>query len=124
MTSRTKSIILRIIAVLLCVLPPLAVTLAYFPLWVERSTAATLSGSALVLMLLCLVPLMRQISKGIKTPAMWMIWLFLFLLFFALKAIVDELEVITFVGFVSNSIGAVLYKWGELMHKKDVRKNE
>lgn len=124
MTNKTKSIILRVIALVLCIAPPMTVTLSYFPLWVEKSTAATLSGSALVLMLLCLVPLMRQIARGIKTPAMWMIWLFLFLLFFALRAIVDELVVITFVGFVSNGVGAVLYKWGELLSRKDVTKNE
>ena len=119
MTKRTKGILLSVLSVLLCVLPPLIVTLSYFPLWVQKSAEATLSGSALVLMLLCLVPLMRQIAKGIKTPAMWMIWLFLFLLFFALKSIVDELVVVTFVGFLSNATGAILYKIGERMIKKE-----
>jgi Co/Zn/Cd efflux system component len=45
------------------------------------------------------------------SPAAYVMWLIAFLLFFSLEKIAHEMTVISFVGFLSNLCGAVLFKF-------------
>ena len=93
----------------------------HFPVWVERSAEATLSGMFLVLALISAIPLMRVILRSMKTPAAWMIWTLMFLGLFGLREIINEMVVITFAGMCANLAGAVIHKLGgALAGKEDV----
>ena len=106
----TKIIFIKTAAILACVIPPLAATLSYFPLWMRRGDAYVLSGFALCLVIISLLPFYKQMTRLLRSPASYLIWLILFIFFFLLSKIADEMTVISFVGFVSNLIGAIIFK--------------
>ena len=108
--KKTKLILLTAAALILSTLPPILATLSYFPLWQNRGSAAALSGFALVLLLICASPIFKLIRRIFESPSVMLVWLFIFLAFFALKSIADEVTVIAFVGFISNTVSAFLFK--------------
>lgn len=118
MSNGVKGGILCALAILLDVGAPLATTCMYFPVWVTRSAEATISGIVVVLGLLSVIPLYRVIKERLRSPSAWLLWLLIFLIFSALAEIVAEVRVISFVGFVSNAVGAVLYKVGKRVKEK------
>ena len=109
-TAGKRGIILGIIGLILSTVPTVICVLSYFPLWQERGSECVLSGIALLLILLSLVPLIRIIKGKLRTPSAYMIWLMIFMLFASLSRIADQMTVISFVGFLSNLIGSVFFK--------------
>ena len=112
MKKNLSRVLLKCTGLCLCVLPPFAATLLYFPLWREAGDGRLLSGFTLSLLLLCAVPLYRHLKAWLKTSAIYMPWLLLFLLFLLLSRIAREMTVISFTGLVGNIIGSVLMKIG------------
>lgn len=120
MKNKTKGQIVRWTATIVCVGAPLATTLSQFPIWIAKSSKATMSGVFLVLVFLCCIPFYRQIRDYFKSPAAWVLWTVFTLLCIALRNIIDQLLIVGAVGAVSNVIGAWLYKLGDwLMAKPD-----
>ena len=113
MSNRLKGTILCAVAVILDVGAPLAATGTYFPVWINRSAGATMSGMFLFLALICALPLVKWIMAHLSSPSAWMVWTVLFVLFASLESIVSEVKVIALVGTVANVIGAVIYKLGK-----------
>lgn len=109
--TKTKYYALTALSVAVSVIPVAAATLSYFSLWSERGGAAVLSGGALILMLLASAPIFKLIKRALASPSIPLIWLVFFLLFFTLRSIADEITVISLVGFISNSIGALIFKF-------------
>lgn len=103
---------LHIIGLIFCVVPPAVCTLCYFPLWKEAGGEAVIAGGCALLLVLSAIPLMRVIRSRLKSPASYTLWLLAFLLFFGAAQIAQEMTVISFVGFVGNLIGALLFKLG------------
>lgn len=104
-----RGYLLYILGLLFCAVPPALATVAYFPLWTERGAGATLSGGALLLLIICAIPLIRHIKKLFVSPSAYIVWLVIFLAFYSLSSIADEVTVIAFVGFIGNLIGAILF---------------
>lgn len=119
MTNRTKGTILKASAITLDVGGPLAATLSQFPIWVDRSSSATVSGLFLILAFLSALPFWRQIKAWIKSPSVPVLWLVLTIFFVALRNIVDEMLIVCVVGAISNCIGAGVYKCGTIVTAKD-----
>ena len=111
--KRPKYYFITGIAVLLSILPAAIATLSYFPIWRAKGGAAILSGFTVLLLLLCTAPLIKLIKKILASPSILFVWLAVFLLFFLLREIADEMTVISFVGFISNATAAVLFKIAE-----------
>ena len=105
-----KKIILSFIALLFSVLPPLIATVTYFPVWAEKSGSHVISGFALLLTLICLSPIFKLIRRIFSSPSVTAIWFILFILFFVLSKIAEEMIVISFFGFLGNLIGMILFK--------------
>ena len=101
--------VLNVSALVLSVLPAAICTACYFPLWINRGTATIISGISLILILISAIPLFKLLKKHLSSASAYMVWLVLFVLFFMLSKIADEMTVISFVGFVSNVLGAVLF---------------
>ena len=118
MTNRTKGNIIKAGAVLLDVTVPLAATLTQFPIWVEKSSEATISGLFLVFALLSCIPFIKQIKEFFKSPSVWVLWVVLLVLFVCLRNIIDEMVVVCFFGAVSNLVGSGIYKIGTVIGQK------
>ena len=105
-----KRLILRALGLMLCVLPPACATLSYFPLWLEKGATHTVSGVCALLLAVCAVPLFRYVRRVWRAPSAIVLWAVLFLLFYVLSRIADEMCVITFTGLVGNVMGAALFR--------------
>ncbi len=119
MSNRAKGNVICALALFIDVGAPLVATTLHFPIWVERSAEATLSGLFLFLALISIVPLIKVIGRALRSPAAWMIWTLLFCVFAGLRVIINEMVVISLVGMIANIIGAVLHKIGALIAKKE-----
>ena len=105
-----KRLLLSAIGLLVSTVPTLVCVLTYFPVWRERGSDYVISGLALLFSLLAILPLIRIIKQKLKSPSAYLVWLIIFLLFFSLSRIAEEVTVISFVGFVTNLIGSVFFK--------------
>ena len=116
---RGGRILFNLLGILFSTLPPLFATLGYFPLWRDMGGGAILSGITVLLLLLCLAPFFRFIKERLGTPSAPVIWLTVFITFFVLAEIAEEIKVIALIGFVGNLIGALFFrlaKRGERKH--------
>ena len=105
-----KRSVLRVIALTVCISPPAIATISYFPVWVVREDTSVLSGMALLVLTIVLIPLMKYIKEKMESPSAPVIWMISFLLFFLLSKIATEMTIISLIGFVSNLIGALIFK--------------
>ena len=108
-----RGIALRAVGLFLCVIPVTVAILLYFPLWRARGGEVLLSGLTLLLLTLAALPLYKTIGILLRSPATYTVWLIAFILFLLLSKIADEMVVISFVGFIGNSAGAVFFKLAE-----------
>ena len=92
------------------IIPPATVTLLYFPIWREAGAVYLLSGLTLLLLLLSVIPLLRFIKEWLKSPSAIFIWAVIYILFFALSKIADQVTVIAFYGLLGNIIGAIFFR--------------
>lgn len=104
-----KRALLFSLALAVSVIPPLAATVSFFPLW-RSDPASALSGGVLLIMIICAAPIFKALGRILASPSAPVIWLILFLLFFSLSKIAEQMTVISFVGLISNAIGALLFK--------------
>ncbi len=112
MSGKTKGTIFKSLAIVIDVGAPLATTFSLFPLWVEKSSEATVSGLFLVFAFLSALPFIKQLKAYFKSPSSWVVWTVIFVLLVPIRNIVDEMLMVSLVGALSNMIGAVIYKIG------------
>ena len=110
---KRKFYLLYAVGLLLSVLPVLSSIAFYFPIWTNRGATAVISGFSLMLILMAAVPVIKLVKQALKSPAAYLMWFFAFVIFFMLSEIAEEMKVICFVGFISNLLGAMLFKLAE-----------
>ena len=93
--------------------PPAICTLSYFPLWTVAGGGRVIAGGAALLLVMCAIPIVKFLRKNFESFASYLMWLCAFLIFLLLSRIAEEMTVITFVGFVSNLIGAVFFAFAK-----------
>ena len=108
--SRLRSLILYFIALTVCTVPVLCTVLSYFPKWIERGDGTAISGFLLLILILAAAPIFKALRMIFHSPAAYLMWLVAFFLFFTLEKIAHEMTVISLVGFLSNFIGALLFR--------------
>ena len=121
MKTKVRRIPLYLLGLAISVLPALIATILYFPVWQSRGTYAQISGIALCLMLIAIVPLLRHIKRRLSSPSVPLIWFVIFILFFSLSKICEQVTVISFVGFISNLIAIPIFK---MSLRKDMTQDE
>lgn len=105
--------ILHLIGILTCVLPAVICTLCYFPLWRAAGAEYILAGGTALLIALAALPFYKYIRDALRSAASYVLWLIIFVFCFLLSKVIDQLTVISLVGFVSNLLGALLLKLGD-----------
>lgn len=118
MKNSTKGWLIKTIGVLICVLPPLAATCSQFPIWVNRSMEATISGTFIILAFFCCLPLIKYAKYIFRAPAIPLFWAIAYALFFVLRSIIDEMLAVCLVGAISNTIGIGVYFVGWFICRK------
>ncbi len=111
--SNILRFILRALGLILCVIPPIACTLSYFPLWREAGGEQLISGGTALLIIIAVVPFYKHLRKLLETSASYVLWLVIFLFCFLMAKVINEITVISFAGLVGNLIGALFLKLGE-----------
>ena len=101
---------LILIGILISVVPPTVAILLYFPIWKSAGAVSVVSGFGMLLLTLASVPIFRIIKERFKSPSAHVMWLVLFIIFFALSKIADQMIVISFIGFVSNFTASFIFR--------------
>ena len=107
---RSGKLLLSALGLMCSVIPPLLAVITYFPIWTDKGGSAVLSGTAILLLLICFLPLYKLLGNYLRSPSAPVVWLVVFLAFFALAEIADEMKVIAFWGFIGNLIGTFLFR--------------
>ena len=118
MTNATKGRILKWTAIGIDTAVPFVATVSQFPVWIEKSAGATVSGLFLCLAFLCALPFAKQIIAYIKSPSVPVGWAVLFVLFICLRNIIDQMLVVLLVGMIANIAGSFLYHIGKNIEGK------
>ena len=105
--------LIKSIGLALCIVPAAVAVLSYFPLWESDDPVKLLSGFTVLLLAMTSRPLFKLVTERFRSAASLGLWLICFVVFFALEQIAGEMVVISFVGLVSNLIGAVLMMIGD-----------
>ena len=122
MTNSVKGKLIKLAATVLCVGVPLGATLTQFPIWIYKSSEATVSGMFLLLALISALPFIKQIKAYFKSPAVWVVWSVLLVLLVLLRNIIDEMIIVCMAGAPANIIGMFIYKIGKSIEDKDKKK--
>ena len=104
-----KRLFFRLTGLAFCIVPPTLATLEHFPLWLGDGRKAT-SAFALFLLLLCALPLWRQLKRLLASPSLWAVWLILWLFLSLFAPLVEGLTSIAFMGFLGGIPGAVFLR--------------
>jgi hypothetical protein len=119
MTNATKGKLIRYAATALCVGVPFAATLTQFPIWIYKSSEATVSGTFLLFAMLSALPFIKQIIAYFKSPAVWVVWCVLLVSLILLRNIIDEMIIVCMAGAPANIVGMFIYKIGKHIEDKD-----
>ena len=118
MKNAIKGKIVKGIALTVDVAAPLAATLSQFPVWVEKSSSATIAGLFLLFAFISCIPFLNQIKEWLKSPSGPVLWCVFLVIFTLLKGIIDQMWVICLIGAIANTVGSVLYKTGSIIESK------
>ncbi len=123
MKNKTKGRVIKGAALTVDVAAPLIATICQFPVWVEKSSSATISGVFLVFAFLSCLPFLNQIKTWLKSPSVPVLWCVFLVLFTLLRNIIDQMWIICLVGVISNCVGSLLYKAGNTVGAKPDENN-
>lgn len=105
------------------VLAPIVATATQFPVWIQTSPETTASGIALsssfvIMALISAVPALKGLKNKLKNPTGFFMWGIFFAIIAGLRPIIDELYLITAVGFASNGGAFILDKLANFLQSK------
>ena len=118
MSKRTKALLLRILGLAVCIVPPSLSALEYFPI-VKGSAGKSLSTVGIIALVICAIPLWKNIKAFLRSPSAWKFWLVALILCSMCRAVVDEIFVISAIGLPSGLLGALIFaveKWYRRKH--------
>ena len=109
-----KHIALRALGYFFSVVPPVLAILERFPVWVREGGRATLSGIALLLLLVAVIPLRRglraALSRWLSSPSAYGIWAVIWIFCAWFGRIAVAVAEIALVGLISSLIGAFFFR--------------
>ena len=118
MKNATKGKAIHGAALTIDVAAPLIATICQFPVWVDKSSSATISGLFLMFAFLSCIPFLGQIKAYLKSPSVPVLWFVFLIMFTVLRNIIDQMWFICLIGVISNSVGSIVYKAGTAIGEK------
>jgi chromate transport protein ChrA len=108
MSKRAKAMLIHIVGLIVCIVPPALAALDLFPLLSETPQKQISTVGALML-LLCCVPLWRSLKVFLRSPSAWKLWLVVYVVFYLLSAISEEITTIALIGLASSVLGEIVF---------------
>ncbi len=109
-----KYISFRALGYIFSVVPPVLAILERFPVWAREGGGATLSGIALLLLLIAVIPLRRglraALSRWLSSPSAYGIWAAVWLLCAWFGRIAAAVAEIALIGTLSSLLGALFFR--------------
>ena len=102
-------ILLRVLGLGLCTVPPVIATLEHFPLWLGKGESA-LSLLALCLLALAAIPVFRILRAHFRSPSAWLVWFVLWLFLTVSAPILSSVRVIALISFPTSLAGALCFR--------------
>jgi hypothetical protein len=115
MTNLTRGKIVNASSTLLCVGTPIAAACTQFPIWVQKSSEATVSGMVLLVLFIACIPFYKYIKDYMKSPSAAVVWTVLAVLFTLLQEIIKQMIIVTYVAAAANIVGTGMYKIGDYL---------
>ena len=109
MSRKRKTLWMKTLGYLFCILPPVLATLEHFPLWIKSDKTTSFSFLGLLLLLLCLIPFRKGLKQWLRTPSAWQMWLLLWGLLYFTRHITEGLLAVASVGFPTSLFGALFF---------------
>ncbi len=119
LNNHARRLMFNFLGLSISVIPVSVSILSYFPLWLRRGDASILSGISLILLGLALIPMYKRVKEVLRSASAPLMWFIIFVIFFLLAKIADEITVISFVGFVTNVVGAICFRAAKKYDRMD-----
>ena len=101
--------LLHLLGLALCIVPPSAATILYFPIWSEMGGGRVIAGGGVLLAVIFAMPILKWLGRILHRSTPYVFWTVLFVIFLGLSKIADEMTVITFTGCIGNILGALVF---------------
>lgn len=101
LNNKLKYELLDVVGRIVAAIPPFLTTLHFFPIWVDKSPGATVSGVAVLAFIVCMIPMWKKIiswKKYIFSASMPVFWIILFAVFYFLQHIASSMVFISLAG--------------------------
>lgn len=121
--NRYKYWTLFVFGMALCVIPPVIATAQFFPFW-RTSNAKSISGMAVILIVISCIPVWKHAKRALKSPSAWKIWCIVFVFCAVTKDIIADMYVIAAVGLLSSLLGSVVFSAAKKYRKEDSSQEE
>lgn len=120
---RLAARIVYVIGMLAAILPPAIAFLERFPVLKEKNYDAVVSWFAVLMLFVCTVPFWRKLKEMLKSPDATFLWLAIFIIFAAIRNIVDGMIVVAFCGLCGNLAARLMFTVSRVIeareHKED-----
>lgn len=117
MKKQRNALLIKILGLCVCIIPPAIATIDLFPLFVE-SGEKQISAIGALLLIVCAVPFWKQVKHFLSSPSAWKVWTVVVILSAVCRAVMDELFVISTIGLISGLVGAVIFAIEKSYRKK------
>ena len=97
------------VGMICAVVPPLIAFLDNFPVLTEQNYGQAVSWFAVAMIAVCCIPFWRRIKEYFKSPDTAVPWLVSFIVFTAVKNLIDGMIIVTFWGLIGNLIAKGLF---------------
>lgn len=107
---RIYKAILNLLGIIFCTVPVFMSIILYFPIWARADSGRFISGFCILLLSLAAIPVYRYLRQRLSDIPAYTLWLIILFICLVAARIIDELTVISFVGFLGNLIGALIFR--------------
>lgn len=122
MTAKKRRIVSKafnILGLAVAVLPPVIAFLEKFPILKEKNYEQLISWISVLVLAVCCIPLWRKLKEIFKSPDITLLWTTVFIVFSAVRGIVDGMIVVAFCGLCGNLLAKALFIASKKIESKE-----
>ena len=122
MTAKKRRIISKALYALglaVAVLPPVIAFIERFPVLKEKNYEQLVSWVSVLVLTVCCIPLWRKLKELFKSPDITLLWTAVFIVFSAVRGIIDGMIVVAFCGLCGNLLAKALFIASKKIESKE-----